>query len=214
MILVPHGVSVAVAELASGVQVDLEEMPPKYPGLDGTELAISESQERLAIVVDPSDVADVLEMAAEENLRANVIAKVTNDGRLRLFWDGNEIVNISQKFLDSNGAAQHADARIELSSFEAPFTQPHSENFETTLLETISDVNIASKKGMQDMFDGTIGAGTVTMPLGGKRQITPVQAMCSLILRPGSISRTATLMSYGCDPHMLEENPFGGVSMP
>ncbi|MBD5559932.1 MAG: phosphoribosylformylglycinamidine synthase [Clostridia bacterium] len=206
------GVAVAVAELAPGVTVQLEEMPPKYPGLDGTELAISESQERLAVVVNPTDAAEVIRMAHEENLRANKIAEVTNDGRLRLYWDGREIVNLSQKFLDSNGAAQHVNVDVDLGTVEAPFSQPWSDTFEKTLLETVSDLNVASKKGMQDMFDGTIGAGTVSMPLGGARQLTPIQAMCALVPTPDESSKTATLMSYGCDPHLTDDHPFiGGV---
>lgn len=206
------GIAVAVAELAPGVEVTLDEMPVKYPGLDGTELAISESQERIAVVVAPEDEAAILRLAADENIRANRVAKVTDDNRVKLSWDGRVIVDLDRKFLNSNGASQHVDVEVDLSDFSHPFAEPFVEgNFEETLLQILSDINVASRKGMQEMFDSTVGAATIAMPLGGRNQITPIQAMSATVPCPGEISRTATLMSYGLDPYLMEQNPYGGA---
>ncbi len=205
------GVCVAIGELADGLDIDLNAVLKKYEGLDGTELAISESQERMAVVVDPDDVLSVLQFAAKENLEATVVAKVTDSARMRLFWNENAIVDITRKFLDSNGATQHADAKVEQQQIKGLFDETTADSFEQTLKGLLADLNICSQKGLQEMFDSTIGAGSVTMPLGGIKQITPIQAMCAKVPCDGAVSKTATLMSYGLDPFLMSNSPFLGA---
>ncbi|MDL2236989.1 phosphoribosylformylglycinamidine synthase, partial [Christensenellaceae bacterium OttesenSCG-928-K19] len=205
------GVCVAIGELADGLDIDLDAVPKKYEGLDGTELAISESQERMAVVVGSISVKDVLALAAQENLEATVVAKVTDNGRMRLFWKGNAIVDIAREFLDSNGATQHATAKVKQFGVKGIFEEETKESMEETLLSLLADLNICSKKGLIEMFDGTIGAASVTMPLGGREQLSPVQAMCAKVPVDGAVSSTATLMSYGLDPYMMGKSPFLGA---
>jgi len=206
------GVCVAIGELAEGLDIDLNAVSKKYEGLDGTELAISESQERMAVVVTPGDVDAVLRLAAEENLEGTVVAKVTNGARMRLFWNGKAIVDISREFLDSNGATQHASAKVMQFGAKGMLEEDIEDTFEDTLLNILKDLNVCSKKGLQEMFDSTIGAASVTMPLGGKHQITPVQAMCARVPCLEGESKTATLMSYGLDPYLMEKSPFAGAA--
>ncbi len=213
------GVSVAIGELAVGLKIDLDNVPKKYAGLDGTELAISESQERMAIVVDPKDVTKMLAFAEEENLEAVVVAKVTESPRLVMTWRGKEIVNISREFLDTNGAHQEASAVVsmpdkdnnylKMGSLEARALEA-SVNVKENWLKNLSALNVCSKKGLVEMFDSSIGAGTVTMPYGGKYQLSPIQTMTAkLPVLEGSCD-TVSMMSYGFDPYLSTWSPFHG----
>ncbi len=204
------GVCVAIGELAEGLDINLDAVPKKYEGLDGTELAISESQERMAIVIKPADLDKVLKFAADENLEATLVARVTDTGRMRLSWNGEFIVDIAREFLDSNGATQHASAKVMQFGADNLLEEQTEKTAKETLLRLLSDLNICSQKGLGEMFDSTIGAGSVTMPLGGARQLTPVQAMCAKIPMDGATSKTATLMSYGMDPYLMSKSPFLG----
>ncbi|MFR8683545.1 MAG: phosphoribosylformylglycinamidine synthase, partial [Enterocloster sp.] len=172
------GVSVAIGELAAGLQIDLDKVPKKYAGLDGTEIAISESQERMAVVVDPADVEKFLGYAAEENLEAVTVAVVTEDPRLVMNWRGKTIVNISRAFLDTNGAHQEADVTLEVPGHEGNlFDKKEVGNVKEKWLNMLSDLNVCSQKGLVERFDGSIGAGSVFMPFGGKYQLTETQSM-------------------------------------
>ena len=213
------GVSVAIGELAAGLKIDLDSVPKKYAGLDGTELSISESQERMAIVVDPKDVNKMLAFAEEENLEAVVVAEVTESPRLVMSWRGKEIVNISRAFLDTNGAHQEATAVVTVpdkdnnylktGGFEAGALET-SANVKETWLKNLSALNVCSKKGLVEMFDSSIGAGTVTMPYGGKYQLSPIQTMTAkLPVLEGSCD-TVSMMSYGFDPYLSTWSPFHG----
>ncbi|MGI6152873.1 MAG: phosphoribosylformylglycinamidine synthase [Christensenellaceae bacterium] len=205
------GVCVAIGELAPGLDIDLDMVPKKYEGLDGTELAIAESQERMAVVISPRHKDRILALAAEENLEATVVASVTDTGRMRLFWRGDAIVDLSRAFLDSNGATQTASATVkQFGNTQAIFDEHTAKTAKETLLHLLGDLNVCSQKGLQDMFDGSIGAASVTMPLGGASQLTPVQAMCAKIPVDGAQTNDATLMSYGLDPYMMEVSPFMG----
>ena len=173
------GVSVAIGELADGLDIDLDLVPKKYEGLDGTELAISESQERMAVVLAPEDVEAFLAAAHDENLEATVVAQVTAEPRLRMRWKGNTIVDLSREFLNTNGAEKHtrvrvADDKVRQVSFPG-------KSFGRQLENMVSDLNICSKKGLSERFDSTIGAGTVLMPFGGAHQLTPSQTMVAKI---------------------------------
>ncbi|MCR4605821.1 MAG: phosphoribosylformylglycinamidine synthase [Eubacterium sp.] len=207
------GVSVAIGELAPGLKVDLDKVPKKYAGLDGTELAISESQERMAVVVDPKDVDIFLEYADEENLEAVCVATVTEDPRLILSWRGKEIVNISRAFLDTNGAHQETDVLIKSPSKDDDYlkTTFEKDNFKTSLTGILSDLNTCSKRGLVEMFDSSIGASTVTMPYGGKYQLTPIQTMIAKIPTQGGESDAVTMMSYGMDPYLMSFSPYHGA---
>jgi phosphoribosylformylglycinamidine synthase len=208
------GVSVAIGELAAGLRIDLDKVPKKYAGLDGTELAISESQERMAIVVDPKDVSRMLEFAEEENLEAVVVAEVTKTPRLVMNWRGNEIVNISRAFLDTNGAHQEATAYVCIPSEDLNYLKTGNitkdEGIRDRWLNTLAALNVCSKKGLVEMFDSSIGASTVTMPYGGKYQLSPVQTMTAkLPVLKGSCD-TVSMMSYGFDPYLSTWSPFHG----
>ena len=205
------GVSVAIGELADSLDVDLDKVPRKYEGLDGTELAISESQERMAVVVAKEDVAKVIECARQENLEATEVAVVTDTGRMRFTWNGKTIVDIKREFLNTNGAPQYAKALVQNAEIKGIFDEGVQGGLEEAALKLLSDPNIASQQGLCEMFDSTIGAGTVLMPFGGKNQITPNQAMAALIPVLGERSQDATLMSYGLDPYLLEKSPFHGA---
>ena len=207
------GVSVAIGELADGLEVDLDKVPKKYAGLDGTELAISESQERMAVVVDPSDVDKMLEFAAQENLEAVVVAEVTESPRLVLKWRGKVIVDISRAFLDTNGAHQETDVEVtmpdETKNFFAQKKDVH--DVRQAWLDTLKDLNVCSQKGLVEMFDSSIGASTVTMPYGGKTQTTPIQTMIAKLPVLEGKCDTVTMMSYGMDPYLTSWSPYHGA---
>lgn len=211
------GVSVAIGELADGLKINLDKVPKKYAGLDGTELAISESQERMAVVVDAKDVEKMLTFAEEENLEAVVVAEVTREPRLVMSWRGINIVNISRAFLDTNGAHQETKAFLSIPEEKDNYFRKENlnQNQETDLkekwLDTLRDLNVCSKKGLIQMFDSSIGAATVTMPLGGKYQQTPVQTMVAKLPVLRGTCDTVTMMSYGFDPYLSSWSPFHGA---
>lgn len=208
------GVSVAIGELADGLRIDLDKVPKKYAGLDGTELAISESQERMAVVVDKNDVEKLLAYAEEENLEAVIVATVIEEKRLILSWRGKEIVNIKRSFLDTNGAHQEADAYMTIPKKENNYfakSEIKKEDLKETWLKTLSDINVCSKKGLNLMFDSSIGALTVTMPFGGKHQLTPIQTMISKLPVLEGECNTITRMSYGYDPYLSSWSPYHGA---
>ena len=206
------GVSVAIGELADGLTVDLDKVPKKYAGLDGTELAISESQERMAIVVDPADVDKMLGYAEEENLEAVVVATVTEDPRLVLKWRGKEIVNIKRAFLDTNGAHQETTVKVNVPSKADNYFDEIKEpaDVKKAWLDILSDLNVCSQKGLVEMFDSSIGASTVTMPYGGKYQLTPTQTMIAKLPVLKGKTDTITMMSYGLDPYLSSWSPYHG----
>lgn len=207
------GVSVAIGELADGLTVDLDKVPKKYAGLDGTELSISESQERMAVVVDPGDVDAMLAFAEEENLEAVPVAVVTEEPRLVLKWRGNEIVNISRAFLDTNGAHQETDVIVEMPKKEDNYLEKADvpERFAEAFTGCLKDLNVCSKKGLVEMFDSTVGACTVNMPYGGKYQLTPSQTMIARLPMLHGKSDVVTMMSYGMDPYLMSWSPFHGA---
>ena len=202
------GVSVAIGELADGLEIDLNAVPKKYEGLDGTELAISESQERMAVVVEAKDAARFLELAATENLNAVPVAVVTERPRLVMNWNGKKICDISREFLNSNGAAKHMDAAAEKAqSYGKTVTGDFAENF----LAVASDLNTCSKRGLSERFDSTIGAGTVLMPFGGKYQLTPVQAMVQKISVEKKHTDDCSFMAFGYNPFITSASPYHGA---
>lgn len=206
------GVSVAIGELADGLQVDLDKVPKKYAGLDGTELAISESQERMAIVVDKKDAKAMLDYAAEENLEAVIVAEVTESPRLVLKWRGKEIVNLSRAFLDTNGAHQETDVVVTMPDKEKNYFNQNKQvgDVKEAWLDNLKDLNVCSKKGLVEMFDSSIGAATVDMPYGGKYQLSPTQTMIAKLPVLKGISDTVTMMSYGMDPYLGSWSPYHG----
>ena len=214
------GVSVAIGELADGLKVDLDKVPKKYAGLDGTELAISESQERMAVVVDPKDVAQFLAYAEEENLEATEVAVVTESPRLVLSWRGKEIVNLSRAFLDTNGAHQETKVSVDAPSTDDKFFGSlelenvqkalDADDIKTAWLETLKDLNVCSQKGLVEMFDGSIGAGSVFMPYGGKYQLTETQSMVAKLPVLKGKCDTVTMMAYGFDPYLSSWSPYHG----
>ena len=202
------GVSVAIGELADGLEIDLNKVPKKYEGLDGTELAISESQERMAVVVEPGDVKRFLELAVEENLRATVVAEVTENARLVMNWNGKKIVDVSREFLNSNGAEKHITVVAEKpQSFDKEIIGGFAENMK----KTADDLNICSKRGLSERFDSTIGAGTVLMPFGGKNQLTPIQAMVQKISVEKKHTNDCSFMAWGYNPFITEKSPYHGA---
>ena len=206
------GVSVAIGELAAGLRVDLDKVPKKYAGLDGTEIAISESQERMAVVVDPKDVDTFLGYANEENLEAIPVAVVTEDPRLVLVWRGKEIVNISRAFLDTNGAHQETSVAVDMpSEDERYFERKEVGDIREKWLAVLKDLNVCSQKGLVEMFDGSIGAGSVLMPYGGKYQLTETQAMVAKLPVLKGKTDTVTMMSYGFDPYLSSWSPYHGA---
>ncbi len=199
------GVSVAIGELADGLDIDLDAVPKKYEGLDGTELAISESQERMAVVVSNDDVAPFLSLAKKENLRACPVATVTEDPRLVMRWNGVRIVDVSRQFLNSNGAEKHVKiAPAKPEPFECEISGGFAENY----VKTVSDLNVCSKRGLSERFDSTIGAGTVLMPFGGKYQQTPIQAMAQKISCEKTHTDDCSVMSWAYDPQIAEKSPY------
>ena len=207
------GVSVAIGELADGLRVDLDKVPKKYAGLDGTEIAISESQERMAVVVDPKDAEQFLAYAKEENLEATKVAVVTEEPRLVLSWRGKEIVNISRAFLDTNGAHQETTVKVDIPNrADSPLVQQVEVNdVKEKWLDTLKDLNVCSQKGLVEMFDGSIGAGSVFMPHGGKYQMTETQSMVAKLPVLKGKCDTVTMMSYGFDPYLSSWSPYHGA---
>ena len=206
------GVSVAIGELAEGLHIYLDKVPKKYAGLDGTELAISESQERMAVVVDPKDVDEFMKYASEENLEAVQVAVVTKEPRLVLIWRDKEIVNISRAFLDTNGAHQETSVEVEMpSETEKYFVREEVADVRRKWLETLADLNCCSQKGLVEMFDSSIGAGSVLMPYGGKYQLTETQAMVAKLPVLEGKCDTVTMMSYGFDPYLSSWSPYHGA---
>ena len=215
------GVSVAIGELADGLTVDLDKVPKKYAGLDGTELAISESQERMAVVVDPKDVDQFLAYAAEENLEAVPVAVVTEEPRLVLKWRGKEIVNLKRAFLDTNGAHQETNVEVDIPSEEENYFKKmaipaveeslEKEDVKDAYLKTLNDLNVCSQKGLVEMFDSSIGAGSVLMPYGGKYQLTETQCMVAKLPVLKGKTDTVTMMSYGFDPYLSSWSPYHGA---
>ena len=217
------GVSVAIGELADGLEVNLDLVPKKYEGLDGTELAISESQERMAVVVAPEDQEEFLKYASEENLEATPLAHVTEEPRLVLKWRGRAIVDIARSFLDTNGAHQETDVEVLMPSEKDNYfrkiasegvageLKAEKPSFAATVKASLSDLNVCSQKGLVEMFDASIGAATVTMPYGGRFQLTPTQAMTARLPVLGGTTDTVSMMSYGFDPYLSSWSPYHGA---
>ena len=206
------GVSVAIGELAAGLKIDLDKVPKKYAGLDGTEIAISESQERMAVVVDPKDVDQFLGYAAEENLEAVTVAVVTEEPRLKMDWRGKTIVDLSRAFLDTNGAHQEADVTLEVPGRAGNlFDKAEVADVREKWLGMLSDLNVCSQKGLVERFDGSIGAGSVFMPYGGRYQLTETQAMVAKLPVLKGHTDTVTMMSYGFDPRLSSWSPYHGA---
>jgi len=201
------GVSVAIGELADGLEINLDAVPKKYDGLNGTELAISESQERMAVVVAKENVEKFIKLAHEENLEATVVAEVKAEPRLKMLWKGKYIVDISREFLNSNGAEKHIDVVLEKPE---KYGKTVGDNFVEEYKKLAGDLNVCSKQGLSERFDSSIGAGTVLAPFGGKLQKTPIQAMVSKVSHPETYSKTCSLMAYGFNPYILEKSPYHG----
>ena len=226
------GVSVAIGELADGLEINLDKVPKKYEGLDGTELAISESQERMAVVIEEKDVEKFQKLAEAENIESTVVAKVTKEPRMKMYWRGKLIVDLSREFLNTNGTVKIENAKIEapkgLAEYfawgkrgQVPFSLETSNCIKTngknclkTKLwkDTISDLNCCSQKGLVERFDSSIGAGTVLMPFGGKYQLTPTEAMCARIPTLNGYTNSGTIMSFGYDPYLSEISPLHGAA--
>ena len=206
------GVSVAIGELADGLKVDLDKVPKKYAGLDGTEIAISESQERMAVVVDPKDVEEFMGYASEENLEATEVAVVTEEPRLVLSWRGKEIVNLSRAFLDTNGAHQETTVAVDIPDRkDTVLRRAEAGDVREKWLALLKDLNVCSQKGLVEMFDGSIGAASVFMPHGGKYQMTETQAMVAKLPVLTGDCDTVTMMSYGFDPYLSTWSPYHGA---
>ena len=206
------GVSVAIGELADGLRVELDKVPKKYAGLDGTEIAISESQERMAVVVDPKDAAQFMAYAKEENLEATEVAVVTEEPRLVLIWRGKEIVNISRAFLNTNGAHQETEVEVEMpNKSDSLFQREEVGDVRGKWMETLADLNVCSQKGLVEMFDGSIGAGSVFMPHGGKYQMTETQTMVAKVPVQNGTTDSVSMMSYGFDPYLSSWSPYHGA---
>ena len=201
------GVSVAIGELADGLKIDLDKVPKKYDGLDGTELAISESQERMAVVVEKKDAEQFMALATGENLEATIVAEVTDNARLTMTWKGKTIVDISREFLNSNGAEKKTNVKVEK---QVMAERKIPDQFDKGLLDLASDLNVCSKRGLSERFDSTIGAGTVLMPFGGKHQRTPIQAMVNKVSVENADTDTCSFMSWGYNPFISEKSPLYG----
>lgn len=206
------GVSVAIGELADGLDIDLNAVPKKYDGLDGTELAISESQERMAVVVRAKDVDTFIAAAARENLEAVVVAKVTDLNRLRMTWNGKMIADVSRDFLNTNGCAKHADAIVPAMPIPDAANLPDGDTPREKILHQMSSLGICLERGLTERFDGSIGANSVFMPFGGKNQLTPAQVMAATLPALNGQCSTASVMAFGFDPYYAEQNPFLGAS--
>lgn len=206
------GVAVAVGELADSLEINLDAVPKKYEGLDGTELALSESQERMATVVEAGDVDKLIALANEENLNAVIVAEVTDSGRMRMHWRGTTIVDLSREFLNTNGADKHVTADVAPAGdwCGASREWARQEDFNASFLGMASDLNVASKQGLSERFDSTVGAGTVLMPFGGTRQATPIQAMANTLPALGETTN-CSVMSWGYNPYVTEASPYHGA---
>lgn len=204
------GVSVAIGELADGLNINLDAIPKKYEGLDGTELAISESQERMAVVIDPKDADDFLRCSREENLEATVVAEVTDTNRLVMHWKGNRIVDLSRSFLNSNGATKHAKVAVGPPKQMAK-SGPQAKGFQEAMEHMVADLNSCSRKGLVERFDSTIGAATVLLPFGGTHQATPIQAMIAKLPVLKGETNTCSAMAYGYNPFLSEQDPYSGA---
>ncbi len=202
------GVSVAIGELAEGLEIDLNKVPKKYEGLDGTELAISESQERMAVVVEAQDAERFMALADQENLESTVVAAVTDKGRLTMSWNGKVIVDIARSFLDTNGVEKHITA---VTAAPESFLKEQVKDFRQGYLDLAGDLNVCSKRGLSERFDATIGSGTVLMPFGGKYQLTPTQAMVNKISMEKQDTETCSIMSWGYNPYVTEKSPYHGA---
>lgn len=212
------GVAVAIGELAESLIIDLDRVPKKYEGLDGTELAISESQERMAVCIAARDLPEFIRLAETENLEATSVAAVTNNQRLIMRWRGKEIVNIARFFLDTNGVQQHVDARItspdrakSYFNYILPAVKEQYRNLEKAWVENLKDLNVCSQKGLGERFDSTVGAGTVIMPFGGKYQLTPSEGMVAKLPVLNGETNTTTVMTHGYNPYLMEWSPFHGA---
>ncbi|WP_125154685.1 phosphoribosylformylglycinamidine synthase [Clostridium rectalis] len=208
------GVSVAVGELTDGILIDLDSIPKKYEGINGTELAISESQERMAVVVDKENVDRFIELSKRENLEATKIAEVTSDETLKMFWQGELIVDIKREFLNCNGVSKYQNVYVKAPIIDGNYfnNYGHSyKSFSEAWVNTLKNLNVCSKKGLVERFDSTIGSGTVLMPLGGKYQLTPTEAMVAKLPVISGDTETGTIMSYGFDPYISEWSPFHGA---
>jgi phosphoribosylformylglycinamidine synthase len=206
------GVSVAIGELADSLQIDLDAVPKKYDGLDGTELAISESQERMAVVVAPEDVRRFIALASAENLQATPVATVTDSGRLEMNWRGRRIVSLSRRFLNSNGAPKTADVTVDAPTEDlGAFFPGDGESLRHRMEALVTDLNVCSQKGLVERFDSTIGAGSVLLPFGGRTQNTPAQAMAAKIPVLGGETDTASVMAWGFNPYIAEQSPYHGA---
>ena len=202
------GVSVAIGELADGLDINLNAVPKKYDGLDGTELAISESQERMAVVVEAKDTEAFIRLANEENIEATVVAVVKEEPRLRMTWNGKTVVDISREFLNSNGAEKHISV---VAAKTGPYGREFGEDFSSELKKLADDLNVCSKRGLSERFDSTIGAGTVLMPFGGKYQLTPIQAMVQKISVEKKHTDSCSVMAWGYNPYITEKSPYHGA---
>lgn len=210
------GVAVAIGELADSLEIDLDQVPKKYEGLDGTELAISESQERMAVVLNPNDVDRFVNIAESENLETAVVAKVTDTGRLIMKWRGKEILNISRAFLDTNGVMEECNILVKQPSaydYNSIYNKKSNKPYDLARkwIENLSDLNVAAQKGLVERFDSTIGAGTVLMPFGGKYQMTPTEGMVSKIPLIDGETDTCTIMTHGFDPYLSTWSPYHGA---
>ena len=206
------GVSVAIGELADGLDIDLNAVPKKYDGLDGTELAISESQERMAVVVRAKDVDAFIAAAAKENIEAVVVATVTDKNRLCMTWNGVKIVDVSRDFLNTNGCSKHVDAEVGALPTPSISCAPAGNSEKEKLLNHASTLGICLERGLVERFDGSIGASSVFMPFGGKYQLTPTQVMAATMPALGGQCETASVMAFGFDPYFTEQNPYLGAS--
>ncbi len=202
------GVSVAIGELADGLDINLNAVPKKYDGLDGTELAISESQERMAVVVEAKDTDAFIRLANEENIEATVVAVVKEEPRLRMTWNGKTVVDISREFLNSNGAEKHISV---IAAKTGPYGKEFGKDFSSELKKLADDLNVCSKRGLSERFDSTIGAGTVLMPFGGKYQLTPIQAMVQKISVEKKHTDSCSVMAWGYNPYITEKSPYHGA---
>lgn len=210
------GISVAIGELADGLIIDLDAVPKKYAGLDGTELAISESQERMAVVIEEKDVDRFIQFVEDENLEATVVARVTKEKRLLMQWKNKTIVDISREFLDTNGATDETEVFVQSPIGESFFRHVYNNassnmSFKEKWMSNLSDLNVCSQKGLIERFDSSIGASTVLMPFGGKHQLTPTEAMVAKIPLERGDTTTGTMMSYGYNPYLTSWSPFHGA---
>ena len=202
------GVSVAIGELADGLDIDLNKVPKKYEGLDGTELAISESQERMAVVIEKENIERFMALADSENLEATVVARVTEEPRLRVHWNGKTVIDLSREFLNSNGAEKHIEVAPAKPEAYEDYTKEPVEDFVSGYKALVGDLNVCSKRGLSERFDSTIGAGTVLMPFGGKHQKTPIQAMVHKVSVEQKHTDTCSFMSWGYNPYIAEKSPY------